>query len=118
MGLPEEGGPTWPPALSPAKSEDGVALRVDDLRLKERVTIHDETLALLFFSSVKVKRQPVTISDEAKQRLKLGVEHGKQKPVWSEICKREPFPVDIAVSIVNRLCGFVYRSKGVATFTG
>jgi hypothetical protein len=64
-------------------------MRVDDLRLKERVTIHVETLALLF-SSVKVKRQPVTISDEAKQRLKLGVEHGKQKPIWSEICKREP----------------------------
>jgi malate dehydrogenase len=59
-------------ATSPTKSEDGVVLRVDDLRLKERVTIHVETLALLF-SSVEVKRQPITISDEAKQRLKLGV---------------------------------------------
>jgi hypothetical protein len=47
-------------------------MRVDDLRLKDRETIHVETLALLF-SSVKVKRQPITISDEAKQRLKLGV---------------------------------------------
>ena len=73
----------------PTKSEDGVVMRVDDLRLKERVTIHVETSALLF-SSVKAKRQPVTISDEAKQRLKLGVEHGKQKPIWSDICKRDP----------------------------
>ena len=58
--------------MSPTKSEDGVVLRLDDLRLKERVTIRVETLALLF-SSVKVKKQPITISDEAKQRLKLGV---------------------------------------------
>ncbi len=53
----------------PPKSEDRVVLRVDDLRLKEKVTIHVEALTLVF-SSVKVKRQPVTISDEAKQRLK------------------------------------------------
>jgi malate dehydrogenase len=58
--------------FTPTKSEDRVVLGVDDLRLKERVTVHVETLALLF-SSVKVTKQPITISDEAKQRLKLGV---------------------------------------------
>jgi hypothetical protein len=77
--------------ITPTKSEDGIALRVDDLRLKERVTIHDETLALLL-SSVKVKRQPVTISDEAKQRLKLGVEHGKQKPIRQKFVNENLLP--------------------------
>ena len=59
-------------ACTPTKSEDGVVLRADDLRLKERVTIHVETLAPPF-SFVEVKRQPITICDEAKQRLKLEV---------------------------------------------
>jgi hypothetical protein len=38
--------PIW--RLHLPNSEDGVVLRADDLRLKERVTIHVETLALLF----------------------------------------------------------------------